>query len=233
MTAKRIPKPVGPKRAAAKNTLPTQSPKPQPYERLRDAILSNEIRPGTQLVESALAKWFDVSRTPIREALTRLEQDALLSRDRGRLVVRERSPDEILDIYETRGLLEAAVARFASERRTSHDVRLLQRLVERWESVNQKDPAEMLAANREFHMTVWRACHNESLIDLVRRIELHVSRFPVTTLSAPGRWDQAGKEHGALVHAIELRDANSAAEIAREHFQHARDIRLRLWDSNA
>lgn len=212
-------------------SLPTSVDRPQPYESLRDAILANEVLPGTALIESALASWFNVSRTPIREALTRLEQDGLLARVRGRLVVRERSPDEILDIYETRALLEAAVARFAAERRTTHDIRLLQRSVDRWDLVDLKDQSAMLETNREFHMTIWRAGHNESLIDLLSRLDLHIARFPVSTLSSPGRWEQAGKEHAALVRAIELRDANAAGEIAREHFEHARDIRLRLWDS--
>ena len=219
--------------AKSKGKLPTPPDRPQPYESLRDAILANEILPGTALVESTLATWFSVSRTPIREALTRLEQDGLLARIRGRLVVRERSPDEILDIYETRALLEAAVARFAAERRTSHDIRLLQRSIDRWDSIDRGDQNAMLEANREFHMTIWRAGHNESLIDLLRRLDLHIARFPVSTLSYEGRWEQAGKEHAALVRAIELRDGNTASEIAREHFQHARDIRLRLWDATS
>ena len=69
-----------------------------PYERLRQAIIEGDLRPGDQLVEVALAKWCQVSRTPIREALSRLEQDGLVARsDRG-LVVLSRSAEEILDI---------------------------------------------------------------------------------------------------------------------------------------
>jgi DNA-binding GntR family transcriptional regulator len=214
------------------SAMPTGDAKVDAYERLKDAILSGEIAPGTPLVESALASWFDVSRTPIREALTRLEQDALLARDKNGLVVRERTPGEILDIYDTRILLESAAARFAAERRTSHDILLLQRLVRRWDSVDQSDPRAMMAANREFHQTVWRASHNESLVDLLGRLDLHVARFPATTLSAPGRWEEAGREHARLVTALEHRDAAKAAEIASHHFQHARDIRLKLWDAD-
>jgi DNA-binding GntR family transcriptional regulator len=222
--------------AQAKRTqpaeLPTGDPKLHPYERLKDAILSGELAPGTMLVESALASWFEVSRTPIREALTRLEQDALLARDKTGLVVRERSPGEILDVYDVRVLLESAAARFAAERRTSHDSLLLQRLLRRWDGVDQTDPRALMQANREFHQAVWQASHNESLVDLLARLDLHVARFPATTLSAPGRWEEAGLEHARLVQAIEHRDADKAAEIAREHFQHARDIRLQLWDED-
>jgi DNA-binding GntR family transcriptional regulator len=212
--------------------LPGADTKAHPYERLKDAILAGELAPGTQLVESALAAWFQVSRTPIREALTRLEQDALLARDKTGLVVRERSTGEILDVYDVRLLLESAAARFAAERRTSHDTLQLQRLVRRWDSVDQTDPRAMMAANRSFHQAVWQASHNESLVDLLGRLDLHVARFPATTLSSPGRWEEAGREHARIAAAIETRDADKAAELAQAHFQRARDIRLALWDTD-
>src|ERR1700754_1808293 len=91
--------------------VPADDRQPTPYERLKQAILDGELVPGQQLVEISLAQWCQVSRTPIREALSRLEQDGLALRtDRG-LVVRERSPEEILDIYDTRIVLEAMAAR--------------------------------------------------------------------------------------------------------------------------
>src|SRR5690349_17429224 len=99
------------------------------YEVLKNAILSGELAPGEQLVETSLAKLCKVSRTPIREALRRLEQDGLVYRsDRG-LAVRTRSPEEILDIYEVRMMLEATVGRIAAERRTEHDVSMLRHLL--------------------------------------------------------------------------------------------------------
>ncbi|MBO0826374.1 MAG: GntR family transcriptional regulator, partial [Streptosporangiales bacterium] len=110
---------------------------------LKQAILKGELEPGQPLVETALAAWCEVSRTPIREALTRLEQDGLVDRtDRG-LVVRQRSPEEILDIYETRLALEATAGRMAAERRTAHDLRLLKRLLQRCEEISVKDSAGM------------------------------------------------------------------------------------------
>jgi DNA-binding GntR family transcriptional regulator len=212
--------------------IPTTEAKLHPYDRLKDAILSGELAPGTQLVESALATWFDVSRTPVREALTRLEQDALLTRDKSGVFVRKRSPGEVLDIYETRILLESAAARFAAERRTSHDLLLMRRVHRPWDSVDTTDHRAMMAANREFHRTVWRASHNDSLMDLLIRIDQQVARFPATTLSAPGRWEEAGRQHLELVTAIERRDADQAAELANAHFTAARAIRLRLWDES-
>lgn len=201
-----------------------------PYEMLKQAILRGELEPGQPLVETVLAAWCQVSRTPIREALTRLEQDGLVDRtDRG-LVVRERSPEEIMDLYETRVVLEATVGRVAAERRSAHDIRVLRRLLAFCEEVDASDPPATVAANQQFHRALWRASHNESLLDLLERLNLHLSRYPETTLSYPGRWEQACKEHAELVDAVEARDGDRAHDLAMQHFTEARDIRLRLFD---
>ena len=199
------------------------------YEKLKRGILGGELQPGQTLVEGPLAEWCGVSRTPIREALSRLEQDGLLFRHAHGLVVRDRSPEEILDIYETRIVLESAAASVASERRTEHDVRLLH-----WSLLHSHELASdkidvLVDANRHFHRAVWRATHNESLIDLLERLDLHLGRYPGTTLSFPGRWADATREHEELADAIERREALQAEEIARRHFGAARDVRLALF----
>jgi DNA-binding GntR family transcriptional regulator len=203
-----------------------------PYETLKNAILHGELGPGQPLVEANLAAWCNVSRTPVREALLRLEQDGLVDRtDRG-LVVRERSPEEIIDLYETRMILEATAGRVAAERRTDHDVRTLRRYLNRGEDVDVADPRAMVVANQQFHRAVWRASHNESLLDLLERLNLHLARYPETTLQYPGRWEQAWKEHAELIDAIEARDSERAHEVALRHFKEAREIRLALFDED-
>ena len=200
-----------------------------PYEKLTQAIMTGELVPGQPLIETALAEWCKVSRTPIREALTRLQQDGLVVRsDRG-LVVRERSPEEILDIYETRIGLEAMAARVAASRRSYLDVVTMRGIAERLDAVDTSDEAAMAAANRTFHRSVWRASHNESLSDLLRRLDLHLARYPSTTLSQPGRWAEGNAEHRAIIEAIDAQDADRAHELAAAHFTKARDLRLALW----
>jgi DNA-binding GntR family transcriptional regulator len=211
---------------------------PSPYERIKQAILDGTFEPGASLVETAVAEWCGVSRTPIREALTRLEQDGLINRtDRG-MTVRERTPEEILDIYEVRIALEATAARLAAERHTPIDRVRLERLVS---AAYEAEPAPDDAAlegqhqadkNREFHRAVWAASHNESLIDLLDRLNLHLLRYPITTLTAPGRWEESLEQHRDLVDAILSRDAARAEKVAEQHFTAARDIRLSLWEAN-
>jgi DNA-binding GntR family transcriptional regulator len=209
--------------------IPAAPGRTAPYEMMKQAILRGELEPGQPLVETALAEWCQVSRTPIREALTRLEHDGLAERNDRGLIVRRRSPEEILDIYETRIVLEATVGRVAAERRTEHDVRTLRRLVERARDVTADDDRKV-EVNRQFHKAMWHASHNESLLDLLERLNLHLARYPATTLSYPGRWEEAKHEHSAIVDAVKARDEAKAYDLALAHFTRARDIRLRLWD---
>lgn len=200
-----------------------------PYEKIKDAIRYGVFAPGAALVESTLAQWCGVSRTPIREALSRLEQDGLASKtDRG-MVVRERTPEEILDIYETRIALEGLAARLAAQRHTQMDAMRLNRTAALCEQAGD-DLDLRVDRNREYHRSIWLAGHNESLTDLLERLNLHLLRYPMTTLSFPGRWEESLTEHTALSAAIVAGDAERAEELARAHFGVARDIRLRIWE---
>jgi DNA-binding GntR family transcriptional regulator len=203
-----------------------------PYERIKKGILAGTFPPEFVLAETALAELCGVSRTPIREALGRLLQDGLVTRtDRG-MAVRARTPEEILDIYETRIALEGTAARMAALRHTRIDRSRLERLRALAEEADETDGQALADRNRELHRGVWMASHNLALIDLLERLDLHLLRYPITTLTSPGRWAEALREHQELLSAVFERDAAKAQEIAEHHFVTARDIRLSLWDNN-
>jgi DNA-binding GntR family transcriptional regulator len=172
-----------------------------------------------------------VTPTPVREALNRLQQDGLVNRtDRG-MIVRERTPEEILDIYETRIALEGTAARLSAERHAPMDQRRLTRLLTLAEE-SDDSPNTRADRNRDFHRGIWLASHNESLIDLLDRLNMHLLRYPVSTLSVPGRWEESLREHRELLEAILARDPGAAQKLAEQHFSAARDIRLALWEEN-
>lgn len=199
------------------------------YERLREEIVSGRLESGAPLVEAAVAARYGTSRTPVREALRRLEQDGLVERgDRG-LRVRTRGPEEILEIYEVRILLEAAAARGAADRGTRLDLMRIRHAAEAMVAADAGDPDVMVATNRAFHEEIWGASHNGTLVDLLTRLNSHVTRYPATTLTSPGRWAEVLSEHADLVAAIEARDGDEAARIAADHMAGARDIRLRWY----
>lgn len=197
------------------------------YERLRRDIVAGELAPGAALVELPLAQRYGISRTPVREALRRLEHDGLVERhDRG-LRVRATSPERTLEIYEVRIALEGIAARSAAEHRSGYDLARLRAAQEEMRAVDIADPRAMAAANLHFHEAMWAAGHNATLIELLDRLQAHVARYPETTLSDPGRWPAALEEHDALVDAIAARDETRARCLAEAHMSAARDIRLR------
>ncbi len=210
--------------------VPDAADRTSPYERIKQAIMSGILTPGEPLVEVPLAEWCQVSRTPIREALTRLEQDGLAQRTERGLVVRQSTPGEVIDLYETRVVLESKAAAVAAIRHTPADLSFIKRASAAYRQVDPNDVNALVESNREFHRSVWLASHNHSLIDLLERLNMHLGRHSLTTLQYPGRRETAIQEHDQIVEAIGNRNAEEAARVASQHFTAAMDIRLRLLE---
>lgn len=197
------------------------------YERIKDAIMSGEFLPGDPLVELSLAEWCGVSRTPVREALSRLEQDGLAQRgDRG-LIVRQSTANEIIDLYEVRVVLEVKAASVAASRRTPADIGAMRRAAEHYRQTPEDDADALVDANREFHRAIWEASHNLAVIDLLDRLNMHLGRHSLTTLQFPGRHETSIAEHDMLVKAIADGDPEAARRAAEQHFTEALAIRLK------
>jgi DNA-binding GntR family transcriptional regulator len=198
------------------------------YEELRDAILTGHFAPGQLLSENALAAEFGKSRTPVREALHRLEIENLVERVPRGMRVRTSSPEEILDIYEVRITLEGAAAKAAAERATEFD-RMQLRSAQRAMVEVEDNAGEKAAANRRFHEAIWTASHNSTLVDLLHRLNVHLIRYPSTTLTYGDRWEAVLREHEDLLTAIEARDGEAARRIAEHHMFGAREVRLMMY----
>lgn len=198
------------------------------YAKLRAEITGGVLPPGSPLREIPLAARFGVSRTPVREALRRLEQDRLLVPGERGMVVRAIDPHEVLQVYDMRVLLEAeAAAQAARERRTA-DLAHLDGLLDRDRALTAPDDATRVRTNLEFHAAIWRATHNPVLVDLLERLTTHLVHAPHSTLSVGDRWRHALDEHARLLTALHTRDEPAAREIATTHMSTARDLRLRL-----
>ena len=198
------------------------------YERLREEVSAERIAPGARVSELDLGRRYEVSRTPIREALARLEQDGLLERRGSAVYVRERTPDEIIDIYRVRVYLEGAVGHDAAHRRTELDLIRLDAAAARCAAASHDNPRTLQALNTAFHQALADCCHNQTLRDLQDRLTTQVAKLPSTTLSFPGRWEQALEEHMALIRAIRNQNAAEAEQIGRAHMATAAEIRLKL-----
>lgn len=197
------------------------------YEQIRDAILSGAYEGGRVLSENALAAEFGTSRTPVREALHRLELEKLIERGPRGALVRATSPEEILDIYDVRVTLEGSAAQRAAEHATALD---LVRLRARQDDMRAlTDPSRRAASNHAFHEALWAASHSPTLIDLLDRLGLHLRRYPTSTLDDDDRWATALTEHDELIDAIERRDPAAARDLAERHMSAAREVRLKMY----
>ncbi|TFV83100.1 GntR family transcriptional regulator [Blastococcus sp. CT_GayMR20] len=204
-----------------------------PYDRIRRAIIDGTFQPGVLLTESALGAWVGTSRTPVREALGRLEQDGLISRTGRGIAVIDRTPEEILDVYEAWIALEVTAARVAAVRHGLLDRGRLERLTEASERVDRRDARAMVDVGSAFHRAVWQASCNRSLIDLLERLHPQLLRHAVTASAAPARWDEALAEHRAMVVAITDRDPERAGEATERHVRAARDVHLAMWEQGS
>lgn len=200
---------------------------------LRDEILTGQHPAGTQFKEIPLAQRFGVSRTPIRSVLTRLQQEQLLvRRDRG-LEIPRTDPERVIQVYDLRVTLEATAAAEAARSHQLSELLRLEGLLARDRALQDPTDHQMLSTNLEFHEAIWTATHNPVLIDLLERLESHLIHSPRPTLAVNDRWAESLDEHAALLAAIEARDADRARQLARDHMETAKRIRLRLLKESA
>lgn len=203
------------------------------FQTLRSEILSGMQQPGTAVRETSLAERFGVSRTPVREALSRLQQERLLERVARGLQVPQVDPQQVIQIYDMRILLEEEAARQAARARQFPDLMRLEALLQRDRQLQEPDDYTRITTNLEFHAAVWNCAHNPVLRDLLERLSTHLIHAPRSTLSTGNRWAESLDEHEALVKAIEIQDSDAAGKIAREHMETARALRLQLLRETA
>lgn len=197
------------------------------YTLILDAIDSGVYKPGDRLVESDLAERLGVSRTPIREALQRLETQSLLSRDGRSLIVASLDHNQLAELYVVRAELEALAARLAARHATDEEVRVLRDMVEGDRKL-LGDPKSMARANRRFHKQIHLASHNRFLVQQLDLVHRSMALLATTSLAAVGRDQDAISEHDAIVTAIENHDSASAGEALRAHISKAFVTRLKL-----
>ena len=197
------------------------------YGLILDAIDEGIYRPGDRMVESELAERFGVSRTPIREALQRLETQTLLTRDGRSLIVASLDHNQLAELYAVRAELEGLAARLAAQHAAPEELRVLREMVEE-DRGRVGDPSALARSNRRFHRQIHLASHNRYLVQQLDLVHRTMALLATTSLAVEGRSATAVAEHDAIVNAIETRDGDAADAALRAHISRAFETRLRL-----
>lgn len=197
------------------------------YEAIKAMVMDHGIAPGARVGIEALARQLDVSATPVREALARLESEGLVVKrpNAGYRATDLLDPDALRDLFEMRLLLEPRAASLAAENATNADLQLLRDIVEKMR--HHPDTGESYAVyhrfallDQEFHDTLARAAGRPLLADAVTRLHAHLHLFRLT--SAPGAAGTTIDEHEQILDALVRRNPERAAEAMAAHLRSSR-----------
>jgi DNA-binding GntR family transcriptional regulator len=195
------------------------------YERIRAAIRDGSLAPGLRLTELELAARFGVSRTPVRQALARLEAEGLLTHaPRRGLTVTRPDHSQVVELYVMREILEGAAARLAAQHASETELSAMAELVEQEPSL-YGDAAALAALNQRLHGLLYLAAHNRYLLKSLEQLSANMALLP-SLLTVEGRAQSAHKEHRALLRALAKRDGEAAEAAAKAHARAAQRHRL-------
>ena len=199
------------------------------FTSLRDAILNGHFEPGERLVEKDLAQQMDVSRTPIREALRKLELEGLVAyTPRKGVVVVGVSSNDALEIYTICGVLEGLAARLAAINRSDEDMAGLRKILSEMEKCIKKNKIdEFIPLHVNFHNSCARASKSPRLCQMIISLREYVKNFTEISYGLPGRLQYGCEEHQEIFEAIDKKDDDMAEQAARSHLQQARESFLK------
>jgi len=197
------------------------------YRRLRDAIQQGEFKSGHRVMEIEVADWLHVSRTPVRDAIRRLESEGMLEHEpRNGLVVARLDRQAVMELYVMRETLEGTAARLCARHASDMEIQDLVDLVER-ERQLRGDFEGLARHNRRFHDAIHRGAHNRYLEKSMATVNYSMGLLGAPLMLLPHRAQTAAAEHAQIVETIQRRDPAAAEEAARAHVRAAQRERLK------
>lgn len=204
-------------------------------EEMREAILNGVLQPRERLMEIQLAEELGVSRTPIREALRKLELEGFIVMiPRKGAYVADFSLRDLEDIFEVRKVLEGLAAELCTERATDEEIAEMKRLLRlKEESIANNDMKLLLEVDTKFHELLYQGSRNDHLKDIISNLREQIDRFRSASLQYPGRMKRSLEEHHAILNAIAARDGETANRLAKEHIENVEMILLQRMRESA
>ena len=209
------------KQAGRREVIRTGTTVEQMVRAISDMIVTGSILPGAKLDEVSLATRFDVSRTPVREALRELGAMGLIEREPNRSAVVATVTEAYLhSMFEAMAELEAICARLSAERMTGDERRTLEMMHRAsMRLVHAGAQEEYSVYNTEFHTRLYRGAHNDHVFEMVTQTRARLAAFRRAQFRLPGRLAKSYEEHGRIVTAIMRADIVAAGQAAYSHVE--------------
>jgi DNA-binding GntR family transcriptional regulator len=184
---------------------------------IRAAIINGKFKPGEKISEGDLAESMGISRTPMREAFRKLENEGFIEIvPRKGAVVTGINPDEVNDLYEIKSTLEGLAARLATANIREREIERLERINEELkELIDKNDLEAFYRAHTKFHEVFVRLSANRRLIQMISNLNDHFKRFGIVSLTLPGQYEKAIKQHWEIIEAFKKRDEQAVEEKVR------------------
>jgi DNA-binding GntR family transcriptional regulator len=204
------------------------------FETLREAIIAGQLRPGERLMEVQIAEELGVSRTPVREAIRKLElEEFVVMVPRKGAYVAGISIKDITDVFEIRRALEGLSAELAAERMTEEELDELESImVSTAETTERLDVVSAVDMDTGFHQVLYEASRNEKLRGMLYHLREQIQRFRTQSLGRPGRLQRALVEHQGIVDALRSRDSELARQLAEQHIDNAESELLDVFQED-
>lgn len=198
------------------------------YDYLESAILTGRLKPRERLVEQELAEQLKMSRTPIREALRRLEERGLVRiLPRRGAVVSDISPADVENVYVVRSALEGLAARLVTDHITSEEIERVRGLeAAHAQQATGGDVRALMQANDQFHDAIYGAARNPCLLDMIRQLRRQIYAVRFSAWVEPARIARSVAEHRQMVEALSRRDGDGLARLTEEHLRVAKESYL-------
>lgn len=188
------------------------------YEVLRTRIVEGRIRPNTRLIETALAEELDISRTPVREGLQRLESAGYVTGGRGGWVVREHTAREVQEVFETRAALEGYASRLTAVRATADELdAIAQTHGAEASRLLRMSREELVVVNDLFHKAIIAASGNRRLIELVGQNRDFYFNYRMADMFSEQEMETSVLQHESIMGALWDRDGYRAEMLTRQH----------------
>ena len=190
---------------------------------LRNAILDKKLEPGQRLVERSIAEQLGISRTPVREAIHKLELERLVTHiPRKGVVVTGFTKADIVEILVIRTSLEALICNIAASKIRPRDLERLESLAKQVSDEHGKGNLKKSnQLNDKFHEIIYRAAESPRLYDFLNTLQEYVSKFTQVAYSKPGRSEEVWVEHNEIIEALRSHDSSGAEAAAKRHTENS------------